>query len=632
MVLRALPLLVALSLLLVAPPVAGLSPLLSAPAPAAQQQLKKIAAFENGVGGYHAYRIPSMLTLSNGDLLLFCEGRKLSSSDHDWNDVLTRRSTNGGETWGPIVVVHSESAPGKHVTIGNPSPVALTSHPGTLVLFFCRDNQDVASMVSTDNGLTWGQATYFITGQSPAFTALLGVPAGKNLSHVATGPPTSLQLKSGRVLIPTAFCYDGGYEKCASAKPGDWFAAVLYTDSIDAIVKGDAIGAAAGGVWKVSTKSEAGNECQVSQTQNGSLLLNQRTRGPVRQLSWSHDEGATWTEPTGVALAGKAAATCCGSTVFVPLQLASPTTLPAATKDNAATPAAGGGLLVFSGPDSASRKNLSLFTSLDSGESWQWLAQVDPKAGDAGGYSSLSVINRTHVGVAWEGSSLDNGNTNGLFFIAAKATTVATTAALKTDDDSRAAATAAVTSPDCSSAALKGLSYCDPTASADQRVADVLSRMNSSQKVARLVKDPAPQLSGEAAGIPQYAWGVEGQVMSFDTCLNQVGCDDTTNPLCHVCGVTFPMPPALGASFNTTLIEEIGSLVGDSVRALDNWNLNRSTHSNPPTPTQRALSVRGPYVNIMRDPRDGRNQERPSEDPWWCGEVGAGACNKAVFF
>eukprot|EP01047_Picozoa_sp_COSAG01_P015861 COSAG01_NODE_799_length_13501_cov_15.980749_19_plen_182_part_00 len=28
-------------------------------------------------------------------------------------------------------------------------------------------------------------------------------------------------------------------------------------------------------------------------------------------------------------------------------------------------------------------------------------------------------------------------------------------------------------------------------------------------------------------------------------------------------------------------------------------------------------------LNVMRDPRDGRNQERPSEDSWWCGEVGA---------
>lgn len=31
--------------------------------------------FRNGVGGYHAYRIPSLIACSNGDLLLFCEGR-----------------------------------------------------------------------------------------------------------------------------------------------------------------------------------------------------------------------------------------------------------------------------------------------------------------------------------------------------------------------------------------------------------------------------------------------------------------------------------------------------------------------------------------------------------------------------
>jgi hypothetical protein len=111
--------------------------------------------------------------------------------------------------------------------------------------------------------------------------------------------------------------------------------------------------------------------------------------------------------------AGKGAATCCGSTVSV----------------------ANGGLLVFSGPDSASRKNMSIYTSTDSGEkhmqqflqrgirtktqsfvktklrtgmksprsfgnnffsfagaSWQQLSQLgDPSL--AGGYSSLAVLN-----------------------------------------------------------------------------------------------------------------------------------------------------------------------------------------------------------------------------------------------
>ena len=173
---------------------------------------------------------------------------------------------------------------------------------------------------------------------------------------------------------------------------------------------------------------------------------------------------------------------------------------------------------------------------------------------------------------------------------------------------------------DCSSPSLRSLPYCNPDSSRDQRVADLLSRLNNNQKVTRLVDDPALQPDGDAAGLPTYAWGVEGQVMSFNQCFNSVGCADAADPLCHVCGPTFPMPPALGSAWNLTLIEEIGSLVGDSVRALDNWNRNRSA-STPGLPLPRALSVRGPYLNIMRDPRDGRNQERPSEDPWWCGEV-----------
>ena len=61
--------------------------------------------------------------------------------------------------------------------------------------------------------------------------------------------------------------------------------------------------------FSVSNKEEGGNECQAAQLSNGSLILNQRTRGPQRQLSYSHDAGMTWSEPRPVALAGTAAAT-----------------------------------------------------------------------------------------------------------------------------------------------------------------------------------------------------------------------------------------------------------------------------------------------------------------------------------
>ena len=62
----------------------------------------------------------------------------------------------------------------------------------------------------------------------------------------------------------------------------------------------------------------------------------------------------------------------------------------------------GGGTLVFSGPDATGRANMTVYTSKDSGASWNWLLQVDPNAGP-GAYSSLAVINASHMGLAYEG-------------------------------------------------------------------------------------------------------------------------------------------------------------------------------------------------------------------------------------
>ena len=171
-------------------------------------------------------------------------------------------------------------------------------------------------------------------------------------------------------MVPTAFCYNGGRGRCRSNAPGDWFAAVLYSDDF-------------GKSFAVSNKEEGGNECQAARLANGSLILNQRTRGPLRQLSYSHDAGVHWSKPRPVVLGGPGAATCCGSTVFI----SSANTNLGIEASNAPD-----GILVFSGPDSAGRKNMSIYTSRDFGYSWQQLYQIgDPSL--AGGYSSLAVIN-----------------------------------------------------------------------------------------------------------------------------------------------------------------------------------------------------------------------------------------------
>ena len=116
--------------------------------------------FVAGVGGYKEYRIPSLVALPNSGLLAFAEGRKLSCSDVDWNDIVSRRSTDGGATWEPMVLVHGESTSKRHVCIGNPSPVVVASKPGRVVLCGTRQLQEGFSVTSEDYGKTWGKAVY----------------------------------------------------------------------------------------------------------------------------------------------------------------------------------------------------------------------------------------------------------------------------------------------------------------------------------------------------------------------------------------------------------------------------------------------------------------------------------------
>jgi hypothetical protein len=52
-----------------------------------------------------------------------------SCSDFAWTDLVVKRSTDGGATWGPLTVVRTESGPGLPSTvIGNAAPVQLGEH------------------------------------------------------------------------------------------------------------------------------------------------------------------------------------------------------------------------------------------------------------------------------------------------------------------------------------------------------------------------------------------------------------------------------------------------------------------------------------------------------------------------
>src|SRR5688500_15369397 len=85
---------------------------------AAEPAPEIVDVFINGHEGYSSFRIPALITTKRGTLLAFAEGRA-SLRDHAENDIVLKRSTDDGKTWGPLQLVHEDGTN----ALGNPTAV-----------------------------------------------------------------------------------------------------------------------------------------------------------------------------------------------------------------------------------------------------------------------------------------------------------------------------------------------------------------------------------------------------------------------------------------------------------------------------------------------------------------------------
>eukprot|EP01114_Cavostelium_apophysatum_P021552 TRINITY_DN755_c0_g1_i2.p1 TRINITY_DN755_c0_g1~~TRINITY_DN755_c0_g1_i2.p1 ORF type:complete len:740 (-),score=107.06 TRINITY_DN755_c0_g1_i2:56-2275(-) len=146
----------------------------------------------------------------------------------------------------------------------------------------------------------------------------------------------------------------------------------------------------------------------------------------------------------------------------------------------------------------------------------------------------------------------------------------------------------------CSVAPFNGYPYCNWTLSTAARVDDLVSRMTADQMYPQML-NTAPAIP--ELGIPAYQWWSEA--------LHGVNSNCGTR-----CPTSFPAASCLGASFNMSLIRAISKAISDEARSLHN-QLDVTTGQGP-----IGLDFWAPNININRDPRWGRNQEVPSEDPF----------------
>ena len=102
----------------------------SSPAADLGETATHVDVFVNGQDGYPAFRIPALITTRRGSLLAFAEGRA-SLRDHAENDIVMKRSTDGGKTWGALQLIHEDSAN----SLGNPTAVVVRETGRVLLMY-----------------------------------------------------------------------------------------------------------------------------------------------------------------------------------------------------------------------------------------------------------------------------------------------------------------------------------------------------------------------------------------------------------------------------------------------------------------------------------------------------------------
>ena len=237
--------------------------------------------FKSGSEGYNTFRIPSIITTDSGVVLAFAEGRKNSSSDSGDIDLVLKRSTDGGKTWGDLIVIRDDSTN----VCGNPSPV-IDRKTGKIFLLSTWNRGDdteseiinmtsvdtrrVYVMNSIDEGLSWSKPI--------EITDKVKKP---NWTWYATGPVHGIQIregsKKGRMIIPCDHI---------EANTKKYYSHIIYSDD-------------GGSSWNIggTTPQDQVNECSVAEIGKGKLILNMRNYDRTqmnRKISISNDYGESW--------------------------------------------------------------------------------------------------------------------------------------------------------------------------------------------------------------------------------------------------------------------------------------------------------------------------------------------------
>jgi len=262
--------------------------LTGAPAAAHEPVFEQQTLYKQGDFGYACFRIPAIVKATNGDVLAFAEGRVKDCGDDENIDIVLRRSSDDGRTWGPLQVVSK----GNGSTHGNPVPI-VHSQTGRIVLASTHNgpepcpngcDRDPWVQHSDDFGATWSAAREMTEGKLPQWNF-----------WYATGPMHGIELRhgphAGRLVVGANFeSFDGAAHP---EQPHVYGTHLLYSDD-----RGETwhIGA----TTAVDDGSIIAQEVTVFERNDGTIYALARERGTEeghRAFATSSDSGLSFDAP-----------------------------------------------------------------------------------------------------------------------------------------------------------------------------------------------------------------------------------------------------------------------------------------------------------------------------------------------
>ncbi|XP_052144217.1 probable beta-D-xylosidase 7 [Oryza glaberrima] len=165
-----------------------------------------------------------------------------------------------------------------------------------------------------------------------------------------------------------------------------------------------------------------------------------------------------------------------------------------------------------------------------------------------------------------------------------------------------AAAVAVASGPPFSCGAPSSAAFCNPRLPIEQRADDLVSRLMLEEKISQL-GDQSPAV--DRLGVPAYKWWSEA-LHGVSNAGRGIHLDGPLRA-----ATSFPQVILTAASFNPHLWYRIGQVIGTEARAV--YNNGQA----------EGLTFWAPNINVFRDPRWGRGQETPGEDPTVTGKYAA---------